>query len=80
MSLDHNSLKRIFIAIKFIPDPVFSDMLMDIKKKLDKEKIRWVKTDNFHITLRFIGDFQTAKIPVISKILADVSLSTNDFR
>ena len=80
MSLDHNSVKRIFIAINFFPDPVFYDMLMDIKKRLEKERIRWVKTDNLHITLRFIGDYDINKIPEISEILSDVALNTTGFK
>ncbi len=77
--MDHN-IKRIFIAIRFFPDPLFFTLLMDIKRKLENEKIRWVKNENLHITLRYLGDVENEKIPGISGILSDISLDTEDFQ
>src|SRR6056297_2883647 len=78
MSLN-NTTKRIFIAIRFLPDPVFSDMYRDIKSRLKNEKIRWVKADNLHLTLRYIGEYEFSGIPGISEMLSEISLGTREF-
>ncbi len=79
MSLDHKT-KRIFIAIGFSPDPSFFNMYRDIKSRLKNERIRWVKTENLHITLRYIGEYENSGIPEISEMLSEVSLETKDFK
>lgn len=78
MSLNNNT-KRIFIAVRFFPDPVFFDMYRDIKSRLKNENIRWVKADNLHITLRYIGEYEISEIPRISEMLSEISLGTRDF-
>lgn len=78
MSLGHDT-KRIFIAIRFFPEPSFFNMYRDIKSRLKDERIRWVKTENFHITLRYIGEYENSGIPEITEMLSEVSLGTRDF-
>ncbi|MFW5644870.1 MAG: 2'-5' RNA ligase family protein, partial [Bacteroidota bacterium] len=51
-------MKRIFVALRFFPAPRFIDIYKEIKVFLKDEKIRWVKTDNLHITLRYIGEHE----------------------
>ena len=58
--------KRLFIAIHVVPDQKFTHYLDQIKNVLISEKIRWVKPENYHITLRFLGDTDTRLIPEIS--------------
>jgi 2'-5' RNA ligase len=69
--------KRLFIAIKIDPDQEFLNAYLKIKNRLSGEKIRWVKTENLHITLRFLGDTSVNLIPLISSKL---SLSFGDIK
>jgi len=63
-------LKRLFIAIKINPDKRFMDLYSKIKIGLSAEKIRWVRPENLHITLRFLGATNPELIPLISAQLA----------
>ena len=72
-------MKRLFTAIKITPDPGFLDQLHDIQSQLGHEKIRWVEEQNIHITLKFFGATEEAKIPLITQILQDVAAGTNGF-
>jgi RNA 2',3'-cyclic 3'-phosphodiesterase len=49
-------MKRLFVAIKVTPNDQFLNTLEIIKDRLSGEFIKWVNTDNLHITLKFLGD------------------------
>ena len=61
---------RTFIAIKIAFTPKIQDLFETLKKELRGEHIKWVSPDNLHITLKFIGDTDDRKIPLIVKRLA----------
>lgn len=48
-------MKRTFVAIPFLLSQDFLDFLDDIKSRV-KGKINWVKPENMHFTLAFIGE------------------------
>ncbi len=58
-------MKRLFIAIKVNPTSDFLDLFDELKKGLNHEKIKWVKPDNLHLTLKFFGETPTDKIDSI---------------
>ncbi|MCK9430280.1 MAG: RNA 2',3'-cyclic phosphodiesterase [Candidatus Omnitrophica bacterium] len=67
---------RAFIAIE-LPAKI-KDALIGIQHKLNTEKIRisWVKPQNLHLTLKFLGDIspeQLEKIKTTAKKIADNS-------
>ncbi len=64
-----NNLKRTFIAIRVFPDRNFLNEYQRIRTLLQTESIRWVKPENFHITLRFLGDTSEQEIGNISNML-----------
>lgn len=66
---------RCFIAID-IPGTVKSN-LMDIQKKLKSwpAKVKWVAEQNFHLTLKFLGDVSVRKIPDMVKLLEMIGQS-----
>lgn len=74
------NLKRTFIAVKANPDQNFIRDFIIIKQKLDQEKIRWVKTENLHITLRFLGDTAASDIDKISEILDQITNTIMSFQ
>ncbi|MDX8340864.1 RNA 2',3'-cyclic phosphodiesterase [Draconibacterium sp. IB214405] len=47
---------RTFIAIKIHPNEKVLDLLQYLKKQFPADKINWVDTENFHLTLRFLGN------------------------
>lgn len=65
--------KRLFIAIKYKPNNIISDLIKDLKIDLENEKIKWVDTDNMHLTLKFYGDTDTEKIPGLIEHLHEVA-------
>ncbi len=62
-------MKRLFIAIKIDPDPVFLKMFRAVKSSLWQERIKWVEENNLHMTLKFLGETPVASIPGIVSIL-----------
>ncbi len=60
-----SSVNRLFIALP-LPDSVILQKLIDqLRHQLAHEKINWVKTQNLHLTLKFLGAVQSAQIPEI---------------
>ncbi len=73
-------MKRLFIAIKIKPGQEFLNTYYGLKKDLSNEKIKWVNEDNFHFTLKFLGETDESLIAKISKILEKVSLNTQPIK
>ncbi len=63
------SKKRLFIAIKILPSDKLSTTLFVLKDALSGEKIKWVDAQNLHLTIKFLGDTQTAQVAEISNQL-----------
>ena len=55
--------KRLFIAIKYKPDNKVLDLIKEFKICLEDDNIKWVDTDNMHLTMKFYGDTDIDKIP-----------------
>jgi len=60
---------RTFIAIKVTPEKKLTDLIIDIRKSLKAEEIRWVDGNNLHLTLRFLGETNSEQIAEIVKLL-----------
>jgi len=65
--------KRLFAAIKIVPDKIFMDQLHELQMQLVHEKIKWVEENNIHVTLKFFGDTDERKIPEIGGVLKKVA-------
>lgn len=72
-------MKRLFAAIKVHPSEVFLSQYYSIKKKLEREKIKWVEPENIHITLKFFGETPEHHIPAISAALKQAADSISAF-
>jgi 2'-5' RNA ligase len=68
---------RLFIAINL--DPSLKALLADIQGKLKTAEapVRWVKPEQLHLTLKFLGEVAEASLPalrdVLGRCLAEVS-------
>lgn len=73
-------MKRIFIAIKIDPEPLFISMNSTLRSLLANEKINWVDPANLHITLAFLGDIEDERITMTSIILKKICTDFREFR
>ena len=73
-------MKRLFIAIKIKPSQGFLNTYYSLKKDLVYEKIKWVNEDNFHFTLKFLGETDESFITDIINTLENVSLNTQPLK
>ncbi len=64
-------MKRLFVAVKIVPEKNFMSSLTALRQALQWEKISWVKPGNFHITLKFLGKTPEEKLPDIRKALQE---------
>ncbi len=71
------SKKRLFLAVK--PDENHLDAILNFIKFNEKANLRWVKTENLHITCLFIGDVNTAQIPELITQIDEVLQTTRCF-
>lgn len=71
-------LIRSFFAVPLTPEcrQKINYIEQELKKVLPSG-IRWVNTDNLHVTLKFIGEFDSLLIPKVYKLL-ETGLSTTD--
>ena len=61
---------RLFIALDF-PKQICSKLFyLQDKITPDIAKIKWVEEENFHITLKFLGEVNEDKIPAIKEKLS----------
>lgn len=72
-------MKRTFIAVKIPVESELDLMLNKFRKVLENEKIKWVKPDNFHITLYFLGNTEEKLIDPISKEIMNITNKNHSF-
>ena len=70
---------RLFAAIKVLPDEAFLQQVRKFRDTLHRDKIKWVETNNIHITLKFFGETSQYQIPSIYKALSRVAVQTPSF-
>ena len=70
---------RTFIAIE-LPANII-DALKNIQDELKdgSNKVAWVKPDNIHLTIRFLGDIEAGKINGITGLLEDAAAKNRSF-
>lgn len=68
-------IMRAFIAIP-LPHPLL-EKLADLQRQLEQQvpprSVRWVRAEGIHLTLKFLGDTPTEKLPAIEQALAAVA-------
>jgi 2'-5' RNA ligase len=69
--------KRIFIAIN-LPEKI-KEELISFQEKFSELPARWVKKENLHITLAFLGYLKDEEIPKIIEITKNVASKHNSF-
>ena len=72
-------MKRLFIAINILPQQELLKVYNEVKKRCYAGKIKWVDTELFHLTLKFLGDTQEDLIESVSNVLDKISNETDCF-
>ena len=70
---------RTFVAIKIKPKVEFLEFHDQFKSLLRNEKIKWVGKDNFHLTLRFLGNTSQEQVRELDLGLAQIAEKLNSF-
>jgi len=62
---------RAFIAIDLPPDVkrALSDVAATLSERVPRGAVRWVRPEQMHLTLRFLGDTPTDKLPALAAAL-----------
>lgn len=70
---------RLFIAVNLndVIKSEIDELLTGVREKY--RNVKWVKTDNLHITLKFLGDTPVEKVEAIEKVLANTVLNIKAF-
>lgn len=66
-------MKRTFIAIKIPVSDKLKKILKILRTGLKEDNIKWVDTENLHITLSFIGDTSEEDVDNITKKLGEIA-------
>lgn len=70
---------RTFVAIKINPEQKLIAQSHEFKQLFKDERINWVPEDNFHLTLRFIGNTNTEQVHILCDILGELAKRINLF-
>lgn len=62
-------MKRIFVGIPVHVNIYITALLDDFYKNFENEKVKWVDQNNFHLTIKFIGQTSDDNIPKIREVL-----------
>lgn len=61
-------LKRLFIAVD-ISESMINDIKSEIYDKISIKGLKWVKAENLHLTLKFLGNVPVGDIDKISSVM-----------
>lgn len=70
---------RTFVAVKIIPEKALMDQFRQFKSIFQGDGINWVPEDNFHLTLRFLGNTSRLQAEQLSERFAEVASGFTPF-
>jgi len=72
---------RTFIAVELQKDIVeaVDRFLTKTTQEIKNNKISWVKKENLHITIKFLGEIEEEQLETINKVLSEISKSIKSF-
>ena len=63
---------RTFVAVKIDVNRELKEFINELQLLLQDERIKWVNTDNFHLTLFFLGETAESQINPIASVLRKI--------
>lgn len=72
MASDRSQQLRLFVACE-LPEEVRRALgrLQDDLRRLGADRLRWVRPESIHVTLKFLGDIDEARVDELSAALAE---------
>ena len=72
---------RTFIAIDLPPDvkAALADVAATLGERVPRGTVRWVRPEQMHLTLRFLGDTPTGKLPTLADALDTLAANQAPF-
>jgi 2'-5' RNA ligase len=70
---------RTFIAIKVVPHQLLLEQIGALKTAFKNERIRWVEPDDFHLTIRFVGNTTREQLYYLVDELATLEKTMGSF-
>lgn len=73
--------KRIFISID-LPKEIkikIADFLKEIKKEFPENVVKWVKIENLHLTLAFLGYVLEKRLPILKELVLETANNFSPF-
>lgn len=70
---------RSFIAVPLAPEIRRGAVRLIDRLRQDDDGIKWVPTDNLHLTLKFLGEVDNTEIPRVCDVIADVTEQFDPF-
>lgn len=69
---------RLFIALTTTP---VQEQIFEVEEGLKKQitGVKWVKKDNLHLTLKFLGDTDYVKFELVKESIADIGSHCKEF-
>jgi RNA 2',3'-cyclic 3'-phosphodiesterase len=72
-------MPRLFIGIKITPANSLENIFYNLKKDLSQSNIKWVDPQNFHLTLKFLGDVKENYINSLVMLLEQIACNSQIF-
>ena len=69
-------MPRLFVGIE-LPDDI-RDLISDLEAPLPG--VRWVESDNLHLTLRFVGDIDNRQARELADFLSTIEIDAFEMR
>ncbi len=64
-------MKRTFLAIPVDLPPALEQVRLELQRRLNLERIRWIPVSQMHLTLRFLGDTEPGMVESICRAMQD---------
>lgn len=71
--------KRLFIAAKVNIEPALEKYISSLKELFEDSKIKWIPTENLHLTLKFLGKTSVDKLTKVSIELSEIAKNIDPF-
>ena len=73
---------RTFIAIELddATQDALDELVTQLKRQPGSNAVRWVATDNIHLTLKFLGDVVASTVPDLQRAVADACVAARTSR
>jgi 2'-5' RNA ligase len=73
------NMKRLFVGIDLADNQHINKLILDFSRRLHKNKIRWVRPENLHLTLQFLGPTPKEKLLSVEQNITQAVENTQAF-